>query len=51
MGQNFQNRNWPIPAGNSIPELDFGFFDVKTLSYVINSQCGHVPVAPHNYLV
>ena len=47
----FKNRNRPIPAGNSIPELGFGFFDAKTLSYVINSRCGQVLVAPRSYLV
>ena len=51
MGQNFENRDRPILVGNSNTELDFGFFDVKTLSYVIKGKCGHVLVAPHNYLV
>ena len=32
-----ENQNRPIPAGNSIPELGFGFFDVKTSSYVKKS--------------
>ena len=51
MSQIFKNRNRPIPAGNSIPELGFGFFDVKTLLYIKYRKCGHVPVALHNYLV
>ena len=39
-----KNRNRPIPARNSIPELGFGFFNVKTLSYVIIRRCGHALV-------
>ena len=49
--ENFKNRNQSIPAGNSIPELGFGFFDVKALLYIKWGKCGHVLVALHNYLI
>ena len=40
--ENFKNRNESIPAGNSIPELGFGFFDVKALLYIKWGKCKHV---------
>ena len=49
--ENFKNRNRSIPDKNSIPELGFGFFDVKTLLYIKKGQCEHVLVALHNYLI
>ena len=47
----FKNRNRPIPAGNSIPELGFGFFDIKTLLYVMKRQYGYVLAVLHNHSI
>ena len=49
--ENFKNRNRSIPSGFSIPELGFGFFDVKSLLYIKCIQYGYVLVALHKYLI